>query len=42
MIHYHSIANFAVGTFTNIFNKFFYTETNQTNQQLLSEMTVWS
>ena len=42
MKHYYSIANFMVGTFTNILNKFFYTETNQTYQQLLGEMTAWS
>ena len=43
MKHYYSIANFAVGTFTNIFNKFFYTETtNQqfTNQQLFGEFSA--
>ena len=42
MKHYYSIANFMVGTFTNIFNKFFYIETDQTNQQLLGEITAWS
>ncbi len=41
MKYYYSIANFAVGTFTNIFNKFFYTET-QTYQQLFGEMLIWS
>ena len=40
MKYYYSIANFAVGTFTNIFNKFFYTETNQTYQQLFGQFTA--